>query len=61
MAFVTIYDSKGQAYQKESVDARECLAMDEYFSEPPMVDKAAEVVEEALVVDKAAKGTKKPE
>ena len=61
MAFVTIYDKDGQAYQKESVDARECLAVGEYFSQPPVVDKVAEVVEEAPVVDKAAKGAKKPE
>ena len=59
MALVTIYDKDGKEYQKESVDARECLAVGEYFSQPPVVDKAAEVVEEALVVDKAAKTTKK--
>jgi len=59
MAFVTIYDKDGQAYQKESVDARECLAVGEYFSQPPVVDKADEVVEEAPVVDKVTKGPKK--
>lgn len=61
MALVTIYDKDGKPYQKESVDARECLAMGEYFSQPPVVYKPAEGVEESQQVDKAVKGAKKAE
>lgn len=46
----TVYDSDGNAYTVDSVDAREYIAMGGYFSSNPK--------EKAAVEDKTTKNTK---
>jgi hypothetical protein len=51
----TVYDKDGKAYEVDSVDAREYIAMGEYFSSKPGKEEAEAKPEKPAAVKKVIK------